>query len=210
MSIFRHGLVPWITPLSLECRSARLRVVLFSQSELVKEAFSDPSFLKQVRVLEAMLRVRARAHSDSGVQPVSSGRAETAHFVAGGWGGSPSRCDPKCGQREGAMARSEDDQLCTVSEIPLESFFDGAESASSTAGPAGVEAIANVAGSCAPVAAGFKGVCSAHGDRDVSGEAVVALDSAGEMKGIIGLPGGIKSDFSKNLADITGDGCDCR
>ena len=36
----------------------------------------------------------------------------------GGWGGSPSRCDPKCGQREGAMTRSEDDQLCTVSESP--------------------------------------------------------------------------------------------
>ena len=33
----------------------------FSQSELVKEAFSDPSFLLQVRGLEAMLRVRERA-----------------------------------------------------------------------------------------------------------------------------------------------------
>ena len=30
----------------------------------------------------------------------------------GGFGGSPSRCDPKCGQREGAMT------LCTVSESP--------------------------------------------------------------------------------------------
>ena len=29
----------------------------------------------------------------------------------GGCGGSPSRCDPKCGQRKGAMTRSEDDQL---------------------------------------------------------------------------------------------------
>ena len=39
-----------------------------SQSELVKEAFSDPSFLKQLRGLEAMLRVRERAvaHSDAG------------------------------------------------------------------------------------------------------------------------------------------------
>ena len=43
-----------------------------SQSELVMEAFSDPSFLKQVRRLEAMLRVRERAvardgaHSDAG------------------------------------------------------------------------------------------------------------------------------------------------
>ena len=67
----------------------------FSQSELVKEAFSDPSFLQQVRGLEAMLRVRERAHSEFGVEPVSSGRAVTAHFVAG-----------------------EDDPLCTVSEIP--------------------------------------------------------------------------------------------
>ena len=40
----------------------------FSQSELVKEAFSDPSFLQQVRGLEAMLRVRERAvaHPDAG------------------------------------------------------------------------------------------------------------------------------------------------
>ena len=37
----------------------------------------------------------------------------------------------------------------------------------------------------------------------VYGEAWAALDSADEMKGIIGLPGGIESDFSKNLADIT-------
>ena len=62
----------------------------FSQSELVKEAFSDPSFLQQVRGLEAMLRVRER-----GGEPVSSGRAVTAHFAAG-----------------------EDDPLCKVLEIP--------------------------------------------------------------------------------------------
>ena len=119
----------------------------------------------------------------------------------GGCGGSPSRCDPKCGQREGAMARSEDDQLCTLSEVPVESSFDGVENASSTSGTAGVVAIADVAGPCAPVAAGFKGVRSALGVRDVYGEA--ALDSAGQMKGIVGLPAGIESDFSKNLADTT-------
>ena len=78
--------------------------------ELVKEAFSDPSFLEQVRGLEAMLRVRARAvapcvtsaarsvqqpscddvadgtdgvHSDAGVLRVHSGGAETAHAAAG-------------------------------------------------------------------------------------------------------------------------------
>ena len=62
----------------------------FSQSELVKEAFSDPGFLQQVRGLEAMLRVRER-----GGDPVSSGRAVAAHFGAG-----------------------EDDPLCTMSEIP--------------------------------------------------------------------------------------------
>ena len=40
-----------------------------TESELVKEAFSDPCFLKQVRGLEAMLRVRDR---------VSPGRADVA------------------------------------------------------------------------------------------------------------------------------------
>ena len=40
-----------------------------TESELIKEAFSDPGFLKQVRGPEAMLRVRAR---------VSPGRADTA------------------------------------------------------------------------------------------------------------------------------------
>ena len=45
-----------------------------------------------------------------------------------------------------------------MSEVPVESFFEGAESASRTAG---VTAIASVAGSCAPVAAGIKGVRSA-------------------------------------------------
>ena len=99
------------------------------------------------------------------------------------------------------MARSEDDQLCTLSEVPVESPFDGVEDSSSTSGTAGVVVIADVADPCAPVAAGFKGVRSALGVRDVYGEA--ALDSAGQMKGIIGLPGGIESDFSKNLADIT-------
>ena len=87
---------------------------------------------------------------ESEVQPISSGRAENAQFVAG-----------------------EDDLLCTVSEIP-----------------------------------GFKSVCSAPGDRDVSGEALGSLDLAGEMKGIIGLLEGIESDFSKNLADITASDSD--
>ena len=69
-----HAPVPGTSVSSPSCGS-------LSQSELVKEAFSDPSFLKQVRGLEAMLRVRARAvapdgaHSDAGVLPVSSGRA---------------------------------------------------------------------------------------------------------------------------------------
>ena len=39
--------------------------------------------------------------------------------------------------------------------------------------------------------------------RAFARESWAALDSAGQMKGIIGLPGGIKYDFSKNLADIT-------
>ena len=82
-----HALVPGSSVSSPSCGS-------FSQSELVKEAFSDPSFLKQVRGLEAMLRVRARSHFESGIQRVSSGCAENAQFVAG-----------------------EDDLLCTVSEI---------------------------------------------------------------------------------------------
>ena len=78
--------------------------------ELVKEAFSDPSFLQQVRGLEATLRVRGRAvatsaasaawsvqqpscddfadgtdgvRSDAGVLRVHSGSAETAHATAG-------------------------------------------------------------------------------------------------------------------------------
>ena len=42
-----------------------------TESELVKEAFSDPCFLKQVRGLEAMLRVRAG-------RCVSPGSADTA------------------------------------------------------------------------------------------------------------------------------------
>ena len=69
-----HALVPGKSVSSPLCGS-------LSQSELVKEALSDPSFLKQVRGLEAMLCVRARAvapdgaHSDAGVSPVSSGRA---------------------------------------------------------------------------------------------------------------------------------------
>ena len=69
-----HAPVPGKSVSSPSCGS-------LSQSELVKEAISDPSFLKQVRGLEAMLRVRARAvapggaHSDAGVLPVSSGRA---------------------------------------------------------------------------------------------------------------------------------------
>ena len=56
-----HASVPGKSVSSPSCAS-------FSQSEWVKEAFSDPSFLQQVRGLEAMLRVRERAvaHSDAG------------------------------------------------------------------------------------------------------------------------------------------------
>ena len=71
-----HAPVPGSSVSSPSCGS-------FPQSELVKQAFSDPSFLKQVRGLEAMLRVRARSHSGSGFLPVSFGRAENAHSVAG-------------------------------------------------------------------------------------------------------------------------------
>ena len=69
------------------------------------------------------------------------------------------------------MARSEDDRLCTLSEVPVESSSDVVENSSSTSGTAGVVTIADVAGPCAPVAAGFKGARSALGVRDVSGEA---------------------------------------
>ena len=33
-------------------------------------------------------------------------RVASGFTSGGGWGGSPSRCDPNCGQREEAMARS--------------------------------------------------------------------------------------------------------
>ena len=59
-----------------------------------------------------------------------------------------------------------------------------------------------------PVAAGIKGVRSALGVRDGVEGTRTALDSAGETKGIIGLPEGIESDFSKNLADITASNSD--
>ena len=71
-----HAPVPGSSVSSPSCGSC-------SQSELVKQAFSDPRFLKQVRGLEALLRVRARSRSESGVQLVSSGRAENAYSAAG-------------------------------------------------------------------------------------------------------------------------------
>ena len=51
-----HAPIPGSSVSSPSCGS-------FSQSELANQAFSDPSFLNQVRGLEIMLRVRARSHS---------------------------------------------------------------------------------------------------------------------------------------------------
>ena len=61
-----------------------------TESELVKEAFSDTSFLKQVKSLELMLRVRER-----GFRLVSGATTGECGIVLKG--GSPSRCE-----REGA------------------------------------------------------------------------------------------------------------
>ena len=62
---------------------------------------------------------------------------------------------------------------------------------------------------------GMEGVRSALGVRRDFGGARTVLETAGEMKGIIGLPEGVESDSSKNLAEITAtecvrcDGSDC-
>ena len=64
-----------------------------------------------MRGLEAMLRVRARSHSESGVQPVSSGRAENAHSVAGASTGIIYLLEDteSCGSKTCAVVNAEND-----------------------------------------------------------------------------------------------------
>ena len=90
------------------------------------------------------------------------------------------------------MACSEDDQLCTVSEIPFESFLEGTESASRTADAA---ASAGVVGSCARVSGPDAAVL---GDVGVSPGAVdSSYATADESKGIVELREVNESELSK-------------
>ena len=147
----------------------------------------DPLFAKQVRSLELMLRVRDRLSGSS--SPGSPGVSRSNKFSSYDKVGSappPERWTSgaegntafACGPRGGRSAGGN------------ESFSEGTEC---------------VRG---PIAVGIKGVRSAHGVRDGVEGTRTALDSAGETKGIIGLPEGIDSDFSKNLADITASNSD--
>ena len=54
-----------------------------TESELVKEAFSDPCFLKQVRGLEAMLRVRARSSPGSNAIAAAGANSGTTGLLEG-------------------------------------------------------------------------------------------------------------------------------
>ena len=122
-----------------------------TESELVKEAFSDPRFLKQVDWVEAMLRVRARVSADTAAAGASTGTT---------------------GLLEGMETKLRDgikDSLATNKRD----------------------------------LGGMEGVRSALGVRREFGGARTVLETAGEMKGIIGLPDGIESDSSKHLAEIT-------
>ena len=112
-----HPDFPGETPLNLASGAAKNTSYnggvkhVSTESELVKEAFSDPCFLKQVKSLELMLRVRDR--------------------VADRKGGSPSRCE-----REGAAPSVSETEFCVSEGIDGVRLVSGA-----TTGECGIDGL---------------------------------------------------------------------